>query len=67
MAVYCDGSYGIEKGIYFSFPIQCLGNFEYEIAKGIKLSKYAREKLRATQKELISERNESEKTVSPKL
>jgi len=35
MAVCSDGSYGIEKDIYFSLPIQCLGNFKYKIVQDV--------------------------------
>jgi malate dehydrogenase len=45
MAVYSDGSYGLDKGIYCSLPVICNGNFEYEIDKGVKLSEYGKRKL----------------------
>jgi len=67
MAVYSDGSYGFEEGLYVSLPIQCKGNFEYEIVKDITLSDFAKERLKITQDELISEKQESMKTVNPKL
>ena len=41
MAVHSDGCYGVEKGLYCSFPVRCTGNFNYEINKDVKLSEFA--------------------------
>ena len=37
MAVVSDGSYGIPKGIVFSFPVTCKAG-EYKIQQGLKVS-----------------------------
>jgi len=37
MGVVSDGSYGIPKGLFASFPVRCK-NFEWEIVKGVNLS-----------------------------
>ncbi len=55
MAVPADGSYGIEPGIMFSFPVQCRDG-EYEIVQGFELDDFARSKINETEKELRSER-----------
>lgn len=52
-----DGSYGIEKGLIYSFPIRSDGQGGYEIVPGLPLSDFAREKLIVTEKELQSERD----------
>lgn len=52
-----DGSYGIEKGLIYSFPIRSDGQGNYEIVPGLPLSDFAREKLSITEKELQSERD----------
>eukprot|EP01119_Soliformovum_irregulare_P011058 TRINITY_DN2743_c0_g1_i1.p1 TRINITY_DN2743_c0_g1~~TRINITY_DN2743_c0_g1_i1.p1 ORF type:complete len:377 (-),score=100.68 TRINITY_DN2743_c0_g1_i1:108-1238(-) len=58
MAVVSDGSYGVPKGIVFSFPVRCrAGNFE--IIQGIPLSTFSQEKMQITAKELIEERDEA--------
>ena len=54
--VYSDGSYGIEEGLVYSFPIRSHGNGNWEIVQGLELSSFAKEKLIVTQKELEEER-----------
>ncbi|GAM24215.1 hypothetical protein SAMD00019534_073900 [Acytostelium subglobosum LB1] len=56
MAVFSDGSYGADKGLYFSFPVICKGG-NYEIVQGLKLDTFSQERFDITRKELISERD----------
>jgi malate dehydrogenase len=56
MAVPSDGSYGIPKGLVYSFPVTCK-NGEWEIVKGLDIDDYSRAKMTATQKELEEERD----------
>ena len=56
MGVISDGSYGIDKGIYFSFPVTC-SNGEYEIVQGLEISHFSRARMDVTQAELKEERN----------
>lgn len=56
-AVPSDGSYGITKGLLFSFPVWSDGAGGYEIVQGLPLSDFARQKLVVTEAELISERD----------
>jgi len=56
MGVLSDGSYGEEKGIYFSYPVICK-NGDYEIVKGLPLDAFSKERFDATNKELVSERD----------
>jgi len=55
MAVYSDGSYGADKGLYFSFPVTTK-NGEYEIVKGLTLDAFSKERFEVTRKELLSEK-----------
>lgn len=55
MAVSSDGSYGIEKGLMFSFPIRTNGK-DWEIVQGIEHNDFAKEKIDATLKELLAEK-----------
>ncbi|WP_417531108.1 malate dehydrogenase [Marinobacter lipolyticus] len=54
MAIVSDGSYGIAKGIVYSFPVRCdYGRFQ--IVRGLKISDFARKKMTATEQELLTE------------
>ncbi len=54
--VYSDGSYGIDEGLMFSFPIRSDGQGGWEIVPGLELSDFARAKIKATEDELKEER-----------
>ncbi|MCB1616202.1 MAG: malate dehydrogenase [Pseudomonadales bacterium] len=56
MGVYSDGSYGIEKGLIYSFPCTCK-NGRWAIVKGLEINDFSREKMLATEKELAEERD----------
>lgn len=56
MAVPSDGSYGIEKGLVYSFPVQ-IKNGEISIVQGLKISDFSREKMRKSEAELKEERD----------
>ena len=55
MAVSSDGSYGVEKGLMFSFPLQFDGQ-SWKIIQSVKHNDFAKEKIEATLKELLSEK-----------
>ncbi len=56
-AVLSDGShYDIPKGIIFSYPVRSKGKGDYEIEAGIKLSAFAKEKIKISTDELLKER-----------
>ena len=55
MAIPADGSYGIEPGIIYSYPVVCR-NGDYEIVQGLALDDFSREKMQATEQELREER-----------
>lgn len=55
VAVCSDGSYGIAKGLIFSYPIRCDGR-QWEIIQGLPLNEFSRQKIAATEQELKEER-----------
>jgi malate dehydrogenase len=60
MGVVSDGSYGIEKGLVFSFPLHIDVPGEYKIAQSFKLDDFARSKLKLTEDELKSEKADAD-------
>lgn len=55
VAVCSDGSYGIEKGLMFSFPIRTKADGSWEIVQGLELDAFSKEKIAATEAELKEE------------
>ena len=51
-----DGSYGIDKGLMFSFPVVSDGQGGYHIVQGLKWTEFAKGKVALTQDELREER-----------
>ena len=56
MGVYSNGAYGIAEGLIYSFPCRCKGG-DWEIVPGLEINDFSRERMRATQAELIEERD----------
>jgi len=55
MAVYSDGTYGVKEGLIFSFPVTIKGG-KYHIVKDLAISEFSRKLLKATEEELVSEK-----------
>lgn len=55
MSIPSDGSYGIEEGIIYSYPVRCKGG-SYEIVQGFELDAFSKERMQATETELREER-----------
>jgi len=55
MAIPADGSYGIETGIVYSYPVRC-NNGQYEIVQGLSNDDFSRARMDATETELREER-----------
>lgn len=55
MAIPADGSYGIEPGIVYSYPVRCSGG-AYEIVQDLEISDFSRARMDATETELREER-----------
>lgn len=56
MAVPSDGAYGIEEGLIYSFPVTCKDG-EYEIVRELPCSDVIVDKMKASERELIEERD----------
>ena len=55
MGIPADGSYGIEPGVVYSYPVRCHGG-DYEIVQDLAISEFSRERMDATNVELREER-----------
>ncbi len=55
MAIPSDGSYDIEPGIMYSYPVTCKDG-KYEIVQGLEISEFSRSRMDATEDELRQER-----------
>jgi malate dehydrogenase len=76
MGVVSDGSYGISKGLVYSYPVKTGHSHSahgghghdhghdhgatYEIVQGLSISDFAKGKMQATEKELLEERDIAE-------
>ena len=55
MGVVSDGSYGIPDGIVYSYPVT-IKDQKWEIVQGLTIDDFSREKMDATAKELLEEK-----------
>lgn len=56
MAIPSDGSYGIEEGLIYSFPVTC-ENGQYSIVQGLEINDFSRDLMDKTAAELTEERD----------
>ncbi len=56
MGVYSDGSYGIQEGLIYSFPVTCKDG-DWAIVQGLEINDFSRQKMSATETELTEERD----------
>ncbi len=56
MSVPSDGSYGIEEGLIYSFPVQCKDG-DYTIISDLDVNDFIKDKMLASQQELREERD----------
>ncbi|MBI2382366.1 MAG: malate dehydrogenase [Gammaproteobacteria bacterium] len=56
MGVYSDGSYGVEKGLIYSFPCVCK-NGDWQIVQGLSLNEFSKARMKTTETELCEERD----------
>ena len=54
MGIASDGSYGIEQGMMYSFPVTCSGG-KYSIVQGLPVDEFSRKRMDATAAELKDE------------
>ena len=55
MAIPSDGSYGISKGIIYSFPVTCQ-NGVYSIVQNLEIDEFSKKSMEITEKELLDEK-----------
>ena len=55
VAVCSDGTYGIESGLMFSYPIRSDGS-KWQVVQGVDLTEFSKAKIAATEKELKEEK-----------
>ncbi|TDJ35497.1 MAG: malate dehydrogenase [Gammaproteobacteria bacterium] len=55
MAIPADGSYGIEPGVIYSYPVRCQGG-KIEIVQDLAINDFSRDRMQATEAELREER-----------
>ncbi|MBX2849497.1 MAG: malate dehydrogenase [Acidiferrobacterales bacterium] len=63
MAIPSDGSYEIEPGIIYSYPVTC-SDGKYQIVQGLEISEFSRSRMNATEDELRQERAAVEHLLS---
>jgi malate dehydrogenase len=63
MGIPADGSYGIERGVVYSYPVTCK-NGAYEIVKDLEINAFSRDRMDLTHKELREERSAVEGLLS---
>lgn len=56
MGIHSDGSYGVEKGLIYSFPVVCEGG-NYSIVQGLEISKVSQTLMDKSEAELKDERD----------
>ncbi len=56
MAVYSAGEYGISEGLIYSYPVLCRDG-DWQIQTDLPINDFSRERMRATEAELIGERD----------
>ncbi|MFT7470715.1 MAG: malate dehydrogenase [Kiritimatiellia bacterium] len=56
MGIHSDGSYGVEEGLIYSFPVICEGG-NYEIVQGLQISEVSQTLMDKSETELKEERD----------
>lgn len=56
MGILSDGSYGIEEGLIYSFPVTCDGG-NYSIVQGLDVNEFSQDLMQKTEQELKEERD----------
>ena len=55
MGIPADGSYSIEPGVVYSYPVRCIDG-DYEIVDGLEIDDFSRSRMDSTEAELREER-----------
>jgi malate dehydrogenase len=62
LAVPSKGEYGVPKGLQFGFPVRSTGS-DWQVSEGFQHDDFAKEKIRVTTEELVSEREEVKELI----
>ena len=65
MGIPSDGSYGIEEGVVYGYPVTCKDG-KYEIVQGLEINEFSRVRMTATEVELREERGAVEHLFASK-
>ena len=57
VAVQSNGAYGFDPGVWAGMPVKTTAPGEYEVIEGLPMDDFAKQKLAATNDELVSERD----------
>ena len=52
MGIHSDGSYGIEEGLIYSFPVTC-ENGQYTIVQGLDVNDFSRDLMQKTEQDCV--------------
>jgi len=63
MAICSEGDYGVDKGIWYSYPVIC-ENGTYRVVKDLSIDAFSKEKMEITRKELVSEKEAIQSVLS---
>jgi len=66
MAVCSDGSYGVAKGLVFSFPVTCGGDGTYKIVQGLNITPLTQERIKVSEAELLQEKKDADEILAAK-
>ena len=56
MGIPSEGSYGIQEGIIYSYPVTC-SNGDYQIVQELSIDEFSRQRMKLTENELREERD----------
>ena len=56
MGILSDGSYGVEEGLIYSFPVTC-DSGDYSIVQGLNINEFSQGLMDNTEQELKDERD----------
>jgi len=59
MGIISDGSYDIEKGLMYSFPVRIGADRSWQVVQGLELSDFSKEMMEKTKLELQEERDQA--------
>jgi malate dehydrogenase len=62
VALCSDGSYGVEKGLIFGYPVRSNGT-NLEVVQDLPFNDFSKEKFKITHDELIAERNDVKEMI----